>query len=93
MDPRERAKLCAELHKLVACSPGDHPIQLIKARVLLVPWTRHTEADIRAKARAALDQFEVWFSRRRWNRSRDSGRGARELLKQSLKALQAAIAC
>jgi hypothetical protein len=83
--------LYAELSAIIEWGPGQSAEALRKARGALDSWTRHSDPYVREKALEALGDFEVWFSSRRWNKSRDGGQHARVNLTGSISKLRNAI--
>ena len=91
MDENNATALFDQLWGIKQDGPGQNPEALNRARGILYEWKTHLDGYIREKAVQTERDFEVWFSVRRWNKSRDRGQHARTNLGNSMSSLQGAI--
>ena len=66
--PAERKALIAELRVLIGPYPGRNDTALSRARALLGELEWRSNAYTREKAGTVLEDFQLWFSKRRWMR-------------------------
>jgi len=67
MDERTAETLCGELQRLVALGPGANDWALRRVREILDQF-RGLGAYVDEKAAELLEEFEMWFTLRRWER-------------------------
>ena len=80
-----------ELFELIRCGPGEQRELLTRAQRLLHAWRNHDEARVRRRSTDVLWAFQDWFSVREWDRARDGGKRARDMLVSMILRLDAEV--
>jgi hypothetical protein len=61
-------RLCRELLRLTGDGPGKNEVALNRVRDIIRQFSTIQNDYVRQKAAETLDDFETWFSPRRWTR-------------------------
>jgi len=61
-------RLCHELLRLINEGPGKNEAALNRARSIIRQFSAIPNNYVREKAAETLDDFEAWFSQRRWRK-------------------------
>jgi hypothetical protein len=71
MDDEQAEAICDELRRLISLGPGTNGSALNRARSILSQFASSASDYIRGKASEVGDDFQLWFTPRRWRKFGD----------------------